>query len=305
MVMELHPYHPETGESEVDALVGRLFEWAEQAEESLRELPGELRGELAEADSGGTGALVAILEDEYLARTEAPGGGWLPIYAARILAERGDEEAIEPMLGVLSECHWDEYLYSELIDALEKFGAAVVEPVWEALGEHEVGDERDEAYREALLGILAEAGVHEERIFEVLVGLLDEDPELGAMYLTSYGDSRAVEPLSEELDEQTVDTSDAGLMGNQVIIEVSEAIRQLGGSLTESQREKVEQVDELRERARQQSHPLFGAPREGGEAAGPEGTYRKDEREDIGRNDPCWCGSGQKYKHCHLHEDRA
>ncbi len=22
-----------------------------------------------------------------------------------------------------------------------------------------------------------------------------------------------------------------------------------------------------------------------------------------GRNERCWCGSGRKYKHCHLHED--
>jgi preprotein translocase subunit SecA len=46
-------------------------------------------------------------------------------------------------------------------------------------------------------------------------------------------------------------------------------------------------------------------------AAGPNGgdagaapevveTVVKDERErDIGRNDPCWCGSGKKYKKCH------
>jgi preprotein translocase subunit SecA len=25
----------------------------------------------------------------------------------------------------------------------------------------------------------------------------------------------------------------------------------------------------------------------------------------IGRNDPCWCGSGKKYKHCHMREDEA
>ncbi len=24
---------------------------------------------------------------------------------------------------------------------------------------------------------------------------------------------------------------------------------------------------------------------------------------DISRNDSCWCGSGKKYKKCHLHED--
>jgi len=26
---------------------------------------------------------------------------------------------------------------------------------------------------------------------------------------------------------------------------------------------------------------------------------------DLGRNDPCWCGSGKKYKHCHLKSDRS
>lgn len=25
---------------------------------------------------------------------------------------------------------------------------------------------------------------------------------------------------------------------------------------------------------------------------------------DLGRNDPCWCGSGKKYKHCHLRSDQ-
>jgi preprotein translocase subunit SecA len=40
---------------------------------------------------------------------------------------------------------------------------------------------------------------------------------------------------------------------------------------------------------------------EGGNGATePVETVVKDEREkDIGRNDPCWCGSGKKYKKCH------
>jgi hypothetical protein len=25
----------------------------------------------------------------------------------------------------------------------------------------------------------------------------------------------------------------------------------------------------------------------------------------LGRNDPCWCGSGKKYKHCHLRQDQG
>ena len=31
----------------------------------------------------------------------------------------------------------------------------------------------------------------------------------------------------------------------------------------------------------------------------PVAQRRVDETEQIGRNDPCWCGSGKKYKKCH------
>jgi preprotein translocase subunit SecA len=39
----------------------------------------------------------------------------------------------------------------------------------------------------------------------------------------------------------------------------------------------------------------------GGNGGGPDvvETVVKDEHENIGRNDPCWCGSGKKYKKCH------
>ncbi|MFW5926137.1 MAG: SEC-C metal-binding domain-containing protein, partial [Myxococcota bacterium] len=33
-------------------------------------------------------------------------------------------------------------------------------------------------------------------------------------------------------------------------------------------------------------------------------TVRR-ERPKVGRNDPCWCGSGKKYKQCHWREDQA
>jgi preprotein translocase subunit SecA len=39
-----------------------------------------------------------------------------------------------------------------------------------------------------------------------------------------------------------------------------------------------------------------GAPAGNGEVVE---TVVNDERENIGRNDPCWCGSGKKYKKCH------
>ncbi|HKP58937.1 MAG TPA: preprotein translocase subunit SecA [Polyangiales bacterium] len=39
-------------------------------------------------------------------------------------------------------------------------------------------------------------------------------------------------------------------------------------------------------------------------APAPVQTVRR-ERPKVGRNDPCWCGSGKKYKHCHFRSDTA
>jgi preprotein translocase subunit SecA len=45
-----------------------------------------------------------------------------------------------------------------------------------------------------------------------------------------------------------------------------------------------------------------GAP-DGAATSKPE-TVRKTSKEKIGRNDPCWCGSGKKYKQCHMKQDQ-
>jgi preprotein translocase subunit SecA len=47
---------------------------------------------------------------------------------------------------------------------------------------------------------------------------------------------------------------------------------------------------------------IEGTATQGGNGAPPiteQETVVKDDKEKIGRNDPCWCGSGKKYKKCH------
>ena len=63
----------------------------------------------------------------------------------------------------------------------------------------------------------------------------------------------------------------------------------------------------------QASHQTFGqyeASRAQNEAAiardmsgGPAKPFVRTEQK-VGRNDPCWCGSGKKYKKCHYAEDQ-
>jgi preprotein translocase subunit SecA len=44
---------------------------------------------------------------------------------------------------------------------------------------------------------------------------------------------------------------------------------------------------------------IEGEAENGGGAIPEQETVVKDEKDKIGRNDPCWCGSGKKYKKCH------
>ncbi len=46
-----------------------------------------------------------------------------------------------------------------------------------------------------------------------------------------------------------------------------------------------------------------GKPAGAAPSVGPSGPAR--ERPKVGRNDPCWCGSGTKYKSCHYREDQV
>ncbi len=56
--------------------------------------------------------------------------------------------------------------------------------------------------------------------------------------------------------------------------------------------QREEQLQEMR--AEQEDQPMFYGP---AEAAVPKQAVRKDGK--VGRNDPCPCGSGKKYKKCH------
>jgi preprotein translocase subunit SecA len=47
------------------------------------------------------------------------------------------------------------------------------------------------------------------------------------------------------------------------------------------------------------------APAGDGAAVAMTGTVTKEEAAKLGRNEPCWCGSGKKYKLCHFKSDRA
>ena len=63
-------------------------------------------------------------------------------------------------------------------------------------------------------------------------------------------------------------------------------------------RQQQQQVTNIREGRADMELSANGA------GAGKPEPVRATAKERLGRNDPCWCGSGKKYKHCHYREDQ-
>lgn len=270
--------------SDVDtrALVRRMLEHTET-------LPASLQADLLARGPEAVAPLVEVLLDEPLSLNTSPGEGYAPIHAARLLAQLKAVEAIAPIVRRLMHTEPGEVLYDTLLFALEEFGPAVAPAALEALADARTADERF-----GLLSALSHCDARDERIYAALLAQLEEDSVAAAMNLSTYGDPRAIEPLSRVLDAHEVDEEAEDLFANQTIIELQHAIEQLGGTLNAAQLEKAARARGSRQRLSAlfqrmlDTLPPSPAPR----APRP------------GRNEPCWCGSGVKYKKCHLGEDR-
>jgi hypothetical protein len=251
-------------------------------------LPETIRRDILGLGVSAVPPLLEILQDEMLALTEAPGGGFAPIHAARLLGELRTEEAIEPMLRALADTDPLDILHDQVIQSMLKIGPSVMEPALRA------ASDADSDLQDSLATILARIGVRDERILEMLISQLRRDPAY-AGNLANYGDQRAVPHLFEALDQyKIVDTENP--FSNHALVELREAIEELGGSLTAEQKQKCQrglrQAQAFQHTLRaliDKKHPMKG------ERGGRRGL--------LGRNDPCWCGSGIKYKKCHLAVD--
>jgi hypothetical protein len=235
-----------------------------------------------------TPTLLEILESPELQSADGPGGGWGPIYAARLLCARGDARAIEPLLRVLVDGDELDRLGNDIELHLPELGPAVLEPALAAYAAH-----TDGGVRNRLLGVLCSLDVSDERVFALLVDELGRVPGLAAGCLAEIGDRRALAPLARALDALEPQ-ADASPLSNDAIVELASAIEELGGTLTRAQQAKLDAVRATARAFRDELEAILG-----------DGPARKPAARPArpGRNAPCWCGSARKDKKCHLDED--
>ena len=271
-------------ETDVDPRIARLFEEGQNLTDAARTAIVEM-GEEA------TDPLVDVLADQKMWDEEAPGGGWAPIYAADILGEIGDRRAIDPMYDALAACEPDAILDTKLTVGLRRYGEDAIEPGIRALDRH--GPD----FRDDLAGVFSGLGLRKRVIFQVLVKTLVRSPIIGAANLAEYGDPQALDALFPMLN-RLLRVAAEDRTKAEMAVAVAEAIEELGGELDDNQSEQLEIIRDRKGGARE----ILRRVKQGiGDHHHPDTFVNK---RDIGRNDPCWCGSERKYKHCHWREDQ-
>ena len=237
-------------------------------------------------------ALLDVLNNEPLQLEDAPGEGWAPIHAVELLREMKATEAIQPMVLWMQKIESLCYLHDRLLQALISFGEAALQPVLAAYDETTEYEER-----RSLCSILSEIRGKNDTIYEILLHQLEENVEWGTLCLAEYGDTRALPHLQQALDEYEIITDTSNPLADQGVVELCGAIQAMGGQLTPSQQHKLDQVKAHRDVFRRRLEVLASLKSAREEPTQP--------RKKLGRNEPCWCGSGKKYKKCHLDADRA
>jgi len=253
-------------------------------------LPKETRRDILHLGDAAVTALLEILEDDALAQIDSPGKGWAPIHAAELLGDLRAATAVEPMLRVLALTDPLDILHDRLLPSLAKIGAPVVEPALRAAAS------ADQETLHSVASVLARVGLRDDRILDLLLAQLRRAPGF-AGNLAEYGDPRALPSLLEALDAFELDES-GNPFANHDLVEIRCAVEELGGTLTAEQQLKCQRGQAAAESFRQRFRESLEAR---ADASPPVAPARRHDR--PGRNDPCWCGSGKKYKRCHLDAD--
>ncbi len=244
-------------------------------------------------------ALDASYEDYFV---EALGYDWAketrlmtPLNAVLTLARLGKGAAagVEPLIPLLGTED------DELREALPEFYAAVGEAALPALLHTLNNDAEDEFVREGAADALSEIGqkhpaLRERAISELEAALLreTENSAIGGYIVGYLLDLNAKEsyPLIQEAFEK-------GIVDRR-FISLSEVEEHFGLEISSPGEgcKGLEEIEAISDVLRQKADPGF-EKKTTAQVSEPGTPFVKVL--DVGRNDPCPCGSGKKYKKCH------
>lgn len=226
--------------------------------------------------------------------------GSAAVTAARMLAELGSAAGLTQLVAALADPALEDHAGEDawqIVDAIACLGERAVDALLKALA-----GVPDRGTQDRLLDALTAIDADDPRIRDLLVELVRAEPRRAGLF-AEYGraDPVVVELLTG-LARERMTALEAEPGDDDAFDEMAEVIDVLRGLGVEAR--EIQQFELLVERrrearlaairvrravARVMPEPRPGAPVH----AVPR----------PGRNDPCWCGNGRKYKKCHLDAD--
>lgn len=239
------------------------------------ELPPEVREQILASGEAAIPTLMALMEQE---NPELEGDeielepDLFTLHAISLLIELKVTSVIDPLLRRLNQPYTDETLHMFIREALPRLGQPVLEPALKAM--------EQQLTKEGYIGvcdILASLGIQDERIYALLVDLFERGWPGGASFLGTYGDLRALPLLTNQIRAQQRDGDYESCPYDLLVLEA--AYQDLAGEVPPDLRAEAGMLGLVSPPERSPVTQILAPPR-------------------VGRNDPCPCGSGRKYKKC-------
>lgn len=222
-------------------------------------------------------------------------------HAATLLGALRAVETIEPLLAAIVDSP-EPYACEGATAGLAAFGPVVVEPVLAALGRLTEPSSADARTR--LVRVLATCDAGDDaRVTQALLDALEESPRGVASIVARHADPRVADRIEAIFARTTPVDQDTAELKIELGVALLTARR-----FTDAHGVAMDAAYQVLSRA------LTDLRAKAGEDRGPDledldGSMPDDDDEgldsepegiaDPGRNEPCWCGSGKKFKRCH------
>jgi hypothetical protein len=242
--------------------------------------------------------LIRMAQDEELHQAGMDSAEvWAPIHAWRALAKLQAEAAVEPLTELFAriDAYDDDWVGEDLPAAFGVFGPVAIPALQAYLADPshglwarvaaarslaEIGQRYPEARSECIAPLAAQ-----------LAHFAEQDRGLNAILVDFLIDLRAVEaaPIIEQA--YAADRVDLMVLGDWEDAQVYLGL--LDERMTPAPDYPAIEMPEL-----------LGLRRTLNRSAQRSEEPKPLAKRKLGRNDPCWCGSGKKYKYCHLRKDQ-
>jgi hypothetical protein len=251
--------------------------------------------------------LAQVLDgDRYWRLEKEVGDGWAPISALHLLAAIADPDGLEPILRVLHRRPDDlgDWLTEDIPSILACFGPAAVEPVKELVSNRYLDVYVRVAGSGALSLIAREHPDCKDEIVDFFHEILVREGEDKTFLSFCVGDLAEIkDPSAKPIMRSLFDGSriDEEIITWSLIEDIYQT---WGDDLLASKEDPMrffspENLNYLRKLTEeiQSEHRT--------QTTVPWSALEEPEKRKVGRNDPCPCGSGKKYKKCCLQKTRS